>query len=212
MGDIQKGLYDTIAAPFTINSERFKTFDFTTPIFPMESMFVVGPQQPGVFESALKLFKIFHPILTGTVLFTLVVVFIGLIATNNNFTVKEQVAQHVDILKRLDSCITDASKQPLVTGKILILLFGATLVFFTKLYEACLLTFLLLPPDPVRMTEKEILEHVFRKELTFVIDENDYNTYVFCLCSSRNFATSNPYFNMQLMENVFVLSGMVIGK
>uniref|UniRef100_A0A914UZE2 Uncharacterized protein n=1 Tax=Plectus sambesii TaxID=2011161 RepID=A0A914UZE2_9BILA len=63
-----------------------------------------------------------------------------------------------------------------MTGKILILVFGTILVLFTKLYEGCLLTYLLLPPDPVRMSEKQLLERVYRKQLTFVIDEDEYNT------------------------------------
>jgi hypothetical protein len=179
LGDIQQGLYDTVAAVFTITPERFETFDFTTPIFPLESMFIVGPHVPTFIESSLKLFTIFRLELTATILISLCVILIGLVVTHS--LIKERELLHQDERKtsKLDRFVVDASKQQLLTGKILILLFGGVLVLFPKLYESVLLTLLLLPPDPVRMTEKQLLDRVYSKELTFVIDELEYNKYVY---------------------------------
>lgn len=181
LGGIQKGQYDTASAAYMLNSDRYITFDFATPFTSTELMFVIGPSPPNYF----RVLTIFRPTLTalavGTLTFLLCGIFINQMLgakseklENRRKTRKMVHLQQFKLHRKFRDKLGESSNHA-KTEKMLLLLLDFAFLFFTGLYESCLLTYLLIPSPAVRMTESQILDLVYQKKLNFVISEDEYN-------------------------------------
>uniref|UniRef100_A0A914XJ75 Ionotropic glutamate receptor L-glutamate and glycine-binding domain-containing protein n=1 Tax=Plectus sambesii TaxID=2011161 RepID=A0A914XJ75_9BILA len=183
LGGIQNGRYDTAASPYMLNSDRYATFDFATPFTSTQLMFVIGPSPPDFFAGSVRLFTVFEPTLTTLIIGTLLALICGVFINQAFVTEREslQIRENAPEIVKDDHCMLGEklrqhkeSTQRSATGRTLLLLLNFTLLFFTGLYESCLLTFLLVPTSDVHLTEAQILDLVYEKKLTFVISEDEY--------------------------------------
>uniref|UniRef100_A0A914XBZ6 Ionotropic glutamate receptor L-glutamate and glycine-binding domain-containing protein n=1 Tax=Plectus sambesii TaxID=2011161 RepID=A0A914XBZ6_9BILA len=173
LGDLQSGVYDIISAPYIITEERSASFDFSFPINSIETMFVVGPDQPDFLTSSFRLFLIFDPNLTVAVVSMLLVLIVGVFISQVAYIKRED--KENSILQALSEHLLD--EQITTSGKIFAAFLGFSLLLFTGLYEGCLLTYLLLPQPIKLITESELLDRVYEKKLTFATDKFQYDGY-----------------------------------
>uniref|UniRef100_A0A914V7F5 Solute-binding protein family 3/N-terminal domain-containing protein n=1 Tax=Plectus sambesii TaxID=2011161 RepID=A0A914V7F5_9BILA len=173
LGDLQNGKYDTVSAPYIITEERCASFDFSVPVNSLETIFVVGPEQPDFLTSSFRLFLIFDPTLTAAVIVALFALIIGVFISQ--FSHRKRNNHPEPFMKTVDDELLHDQFE--TSGKIFALFLGLGLLLFIGLYEGCLLTYLLLPPQQKPMTERQLLNRVYERKLTFVTDRHQYDGY-----------------------------------
>uniref|UniRef100_A0A914XE57 Uncharacterized protein n=1 Tax=Plectus sambesii TaxID=2011161 RepID=A0A914XE57_9BILA len=204
LGDIERGVYDTVAAPYIRTSDRLDSFTLTVPVNYFEAVFVVGPTQPNVWDSTLKLVTIFDPVLFGTALGTLVVILLGCLATVMIFSDKQKASE--PLKRKHHGGLLYAPEHRTAGGKAIVLIFWFTVILFSELYEGCLLSSLLVTQDNnIRMTETQLFDRVYQKKLTFIADKSEFENYG--LWQSMRFDNSSKYetFQKSLIRNPPIL-------